>query len=126
MLAAFGDRNWKLFYFRLCFFVFIKMVKNMSPMGSPLGPVVADMFMIWFEKYMDIIKAHGVVLWLRFVDDVFILIDENNSFDKANELMRVLNSKHPNIEFTMEKETNNYRYSGGFRRDSNLKTKNSV
>ena len=77
-------------------------------MGSPLGPDVADMFMIWFENlYMEIIKAHGVVLWLRFVDDVFILIEDNDSFDKANELMRVLNSKHPNIEFTMEKETNN-------------------
>ena len=45
-------------------------------MGSPLGPGVVDMFMIWFENlYMDIIKAHGVVLWLRFVDDVFILIE---------------------------------------------------
>ena len=65
-------------------------------MGSPLGPDVADMFMIWFENlYMEIIKAHGVVLWLRFVDDVFI--------DKANELMRILNSKHANIEFNIEK-----------------------
>jgi len=49
-------------------------------MGSPFGPDVADMFMIWFENlYMDIIKSHGVVFWLRFVDDVFILIDDNDS-----------------------------------------------
>ncbi len=28
----------------------------------------------------------GVFLWIRFVDDVFILIDDNDNFDRAKEL----------------------------------------
>ena len=49
-------------------------------MGSPLASDVADIFMIWLENlYMDIIKTHGVVLWLRFVDDVFILADDGQT-----------------------------------------------
>ena len=40
--------------------------------------------MIWFEeKYMDIIEQYGVFLWIRFVDDVFILIDDNDNFKSA-------------------------------------------
>ena len=56
---------------------------------------------------MDIIERYGVFLWIRFVDDVFILIDDNDNFDRAKELIKILNSKHKNIEFTMETESNN-------------------
>jgi len=56
---------------------------------------------------MEIIEQHGVFLWLRFVDDVFILIDDNDNFDNARALLKTLNSKHKNIEFTMETEINN-------------------
>ncbi len=41
-------------------------------MGSPLGPLFANVFMSNFErKYMKQIKKLGVNLWLRYVDDVF-------------------------------------------------------
>jgi hypothetical protein len=77
-------------------------------MGTPLGPPVSDKFMDWFEsKYMEIIEQYGVFLWLRFVDDVFILIDDNDNFENAKALLNTLNSKHKNIEFTMETEINN-------------------
>jgi hypothetical protein len=56
---------------------------------------------------MEIIEQHGLFLWLRFVDDVFILIDDNANFDNARALLNTLNSKHKNIEFTMETEINN-------------------
>ncbi len=50
---------------------------------------------------MEIIEQHGVFLWLRFVDDVFILIDDSDNFDNARALLNTLNSKHKNVEFTI-------------------------
>ena len=41
-------------------------------MGSPLGPLFANIFMVDFEnKYMKNLKESGVNLWYRYVDDVF-------------------------------------------------------
>ena len=71
-------------------------------MGSPLGPTFAEMFMAYFEeKYMELIKEHGVVLWLRFVDDILLFFKD---ISKSTELLTSLNNKHPNIKFTEEKE----------------------
>jgi hypothetical protein len=72
-------------------------------MGSPLGPTFAEMFMAYFEeKYMELIKEHGVVLWLRFVDDILLFFKD---ISKSTELLANLNNKHPNIKFTEERET---------------------
>ena len=39
--------------------------------GSPLGPLFANVFMSDFErKHMSSLKERGVKLWLRYVDDV--------------------------------------------------------
>ena len=71
-------------------------------MGGSLGPFFAEFFMDWFEnKYMDEIKKYGVVSWKRFVDDIFILFSDSS---KSTQLLEFLNSKHPNIKFTEEKE----------------------
>ena len=42
----------------------------------------------------------------KFITNI-ILIDDNDNFDRAKELIKILNSKHKNIEFTMETESNN-------------------
>jgi hypothetical protein len=40
-------------------------------MGSPLGPLFANIFMSDFErKYMYELKKQGVIKWFRYVDDV--------------------------------------------------------
>jgi hypothetical protein len=71
-------------------------------MGS-LGPTFAEMFMAYFEKkYMELIKEHGVVLWLRFVNDILLFFKDTS---KSTELLANLNKKHPNIKFTEERET---------------------
>jgi hypothetical protein len=71
-------------------------------MGCPLGPTFAEMFMAYFEeKYMKTIEEHGVVLWLRFVDDILLFIKD---ISKSAKLLEFLNSRHPNIKFTEEKE----------------------
>ena len=55
---------------------------------------------------MPIIIEHNVDLWARYVDDVVALIDDNDEFEKAKKLRDIINTKHPNIEFTIETEVN--------------------
>lgn len=74
-------------------------------MGSPLGPLFANVFMAHFEnKNMDMLKQLGVKQWWRYVDDVFASIE---SKEKAASILAFLNEQHPNIRFTIEHESNN-------------------
>jgi hypothetical protein len=69
-------------------------------MGSPLGPVIAELFMQMLEeRHMPSLVEKGVVCWFRFVDDIFLLL-QSECDDVA--LLHYMNSLHPNIEFTME------------------------
>ena len=47
-------------------------------MGSPLGPTLANIFMNHLEEqFVDQIKTKfGVLVWLRYVDDICILIKD--------------------------------------------------
>ena len=70
-------------------------------MGSPCSPVVANIYMEYFEN-----KALGPELpisftintWLRYVDDVLTIIKKGTS----NSLLAHLNPIDPNIKFTIE------------------------
>jgi len=74
-------------------------------MGSPLGPLFANFFMSNFErKYMPELRKMGVEKWYRYVDDVFATLRMNANID---EILSFLNSRHPNIKFTTELESNN-------------------
>ena len=74
-------------------------------MGSPLAPTLANIFMHHLEnKYMAKLKELGVVEWLRYVDDTFVLI---NSKEKLEEIHRFLNNLHKSIKFTYETEKRN-------------------
>ena len=71
-------------------------------MGSPLAPVLANLFMghherIWLENY----KASSILLYRRYVDDTFCLFDTEHD---ATLFFDYINDRHPNIRFTMEKE----------------------
>ena len=71
-------------------------------MGSPLGPLFANIFMANFEKvHMNELKNLGINIWLRYVDDIFATL---NKPDDVNNILQFLNSRHPNIKFTIEKE----------------------
>ena len=71
-------------------------------MGSPLGPLFAIIFMSDFEsKHMENLKQLGENIWLRFVDDIFVTLKIAN---KEKILLEILNTQHPNIKFTVEKE----------------------
>ena len=71
-------------------------------MGSPLAPVLANLFMghhekIWLEQYL----GPDVLFYRRYVDDTFCLF---HSEQDAIAFFDYINSQHPNIRFTMEKE----------------------
>ncbi|CAF2144860.1 unnamed protein product [Rotaria magnacalcarata] len=78
---------------------------NGVAMGSPLAPVLADIFMIHLEnKLMDKLKKAGVLWYKRYVDDTFVIIRKKA---KINNIKKILNSLHKDIQFTSVQEQNN-------------------
>ena len=74
-------------------------------MGSPLGPVLANIFMghhekVWLEQY----TGPGLLFYRRYVDDIFCLFERQ---EQVHEFLEYINNKHPNIKFTCEEEMNN-------------------
>ena len=75
-----------------------------AAMGSPLAPVLANLFLghrenIWLKNY----QGPSNLFYRRYVDDVFCVFDNEND---AELFFDFINSQHPNIKFTIEKETN--------------------
>ena len=71
-------------------------------MGSPVSPVVANIFMEKIEEMA--IKTTSVPprTWKRFVDDSFSIIKKN----AVETFHNTLNSLDPSIQFTLEHEPN--------------------
>ena len=72
-------------------------------MGSPLGPILANIFLShheenWLNKCPIKFKPS---FYRRYVDDIFVLFESSESADSFREYM---SSKHQNINFTIEKE----------------------
>ena len=69
-------------------------------MGSPLGPLFANVFMDDYErKHFCGLQTRGVKTWHRFVDDTFVVLGNK---ENAKVVLDFLNDQHPNIKFTME------------------------
>jgi hypothetical protein len=74
-------------------------------MGSPLGPLFANIFMSELEqKHMNTLRTKGILMWKRYVDDVFAIV---NNKESAEECLKFLNTMHINIKFTIEHENEN-------------------
>ena len=74
-------------------------------MGSPLGPVLADLFMGYHEaNQLQVFKDWEIILYRRYVDDIICLFNTESDADKFYEFR---NKQHPNIKFTFEKQQNN-------------------
>ncbi|XP_068697607.1 uncharacterized protein [Montipora foliosa] len=72
-------------------------------MGYPLAPVLSNLFMghhekLWLENFQD----SEILFYRRYVDDTFCLFHSEN---QALLFFNYINSRHPNIRFNMEKET---------------------
>ena len=72
-------------------------------MGSPLGPVLANIFMCHFEEKWVLSNNSRPSVWFRYVDDTFTLFESKHA---AIRFLQFLNNCHANIKFTVEFEEN--------------------
>ena len=70
-------------------------------MGSPLAPLLAEIFMIELEKSL-IPNLSKIKFWRRYVDDTICFV----KIGSIEYIRSVLNSFHINIQFTYEVESN--------------------
>ena len=73
-------------------------------MGSPLGPILGNAFMAELENTLVPRFHQHVNKWRHYVDDTFAYVRN----EPINYVLITLNSFHPNIRFTYEKENNNH------------------
>ena len=73
-------------------------------MGSPLSPIVANLFMEKFEREALDSYLLKPSKWKRYVDDTNVVWPHGE--DELRKFLTHLNSISPNIKFTMELEEN--------------------
>ena len=69
-------------------------------MGSPLGPILATIFVGYHEKSL-LDKVSKPIVYFRYVDDIFACF---SSEDECEEFAHQLNAMHQSLQFTCEKE----------------------
>ena len=69
-------------------------------MGSPLGPVLANVFMVHLEETIAPTLQDAMPEWRRYVDDTFTVVKKG----RLDDIITTLNNFHPNISFTHEIE----------------------
>ena len=69
-------------------------------MGSPQGPVPADIIMVELENSMATRLSNPLYSWRRYVDGTFTFVKEGS----ITFVLEQLNSYHPNLQFTYELE----------------------
>lgn len=74
-------------------------------MGSPVSPIVANLYMKELEnKALEAAKLYPR-MWVRYIDNTFVLwLHGEQHFESFHQH---LNSQHPAIQFTMEREQQN-------------------
>ena len=75
-------------------------------MGSPLGHVLANLFMGFHEKgWITSYNGPPVMFYKRYVDDIFCIFESET---EAETLLCYLNNQHHNIKFTCQREINGH------------------
>ena len=69
-------------------------------MGSPLGPLIANVFMCSIEEQLDL-NGKMPEFYRRYVDDTLTIMPSVNA---ASNFLQGLNACHPSVSFTMEVE----------------------
>ena len=82
--------------------IIYRQIEGVS-MGSPLGPILANIF-VGFHESLLFEKFPKPFIYLLYVDDTFVSFSSRNDallfFDKLNDL-------HSSLSFTMEEENDN-------------------
>ena len=76
----------------------IYMQNDGVAMGFPLGPVLANIFMVELERTIIPSFSDKIKLWKRYVDDTSTFVKT----DEIKDVLSSLNSRYSNILFTME------------------------
>ena len=71
-------------------------------MGSPLGPALANIF-VGYQEVKLFSNINKPLAYFRYVDDTFAAFNNEND---CNNFFTHLNSLHPSLRFTQEKESN--------------------
>ena len=71
-----------------------------TAIGTKLAPSYANLFLSIFERNLLNQCAVKPSIWLRFIDDVFMIWTEGE--DKLKEFLSYINTVHPAIQFTHE------------------------
>ena len=74
-----------------------------AAMGSPISPLIANLFIGEFEVKALNSFPNPPSLWLMFVDDTFVIIKVEHKQHLL--LLQHINSKNPHIKFTVEEPT---------------------
>ena len=74
-----------------------------AAMGSPVSPIIANLFMENFEEKAISSFHTAPRYWGRYVDDTMVIIDRS----QVDNFTQHLNSVHNSIKFTIEHENNN-------------------
>ena len=69
-------------------------------MGSPHGPILADLFVTHLESSVNSL-CNNEVFYRRYVDDIIVFADGS---EQLSDLTSRLNSIHPNMRFSLEIE----------------------
>lgn len=74
------------------------------PMGSPLSPLLADIFMNHLESKIlsDVKSTKHILFWYRYVDDIIVAFQGTDR--QLDIFLNFINDIHPNIKFTVEIE----------------------
>ena len=75
-------------------------------MGSPLGPTLANIFLCHYEEtwISECPLQFKPKYYQKYVDDIFLLFEDSSQVNKFDKYM---NSRHKNMKFTKEIETDN-------------------
>ena len=71
-------------------------------MGNPLGPVIANIFMVELECTLVPTMSDILVNWYRYVDDTIVFVKN----DQISKVVEELQKYHKDIKFTHEVEDN--------------------
>ena len=86
-------------------------------LGSPLGPVLADIIMIKLESTIvkELVDKSLVKLYMRYVDDTLLLVKDKD----INCIHKRLNSFGKNIKFTVDTFPDGNIYFSDIKADKN-------
>ena len=77
--------------------VFYEQTKG-ATMGSPISPIVANIFMEAFENRANTTALYPHSIWKRYVDDTFVLQHQSHK----EEFLQHINTVDASIQFTVD------------------------